>query len=119
MRKRIGTKIYDTDTAILVDTLDSGIQIYRKKNSPQFFVYNPNGKLPREQFFELPPEQAEKYFDYDKVDGSRKVKGSTKNILFSEYDSARIKLFADRLGISMSKFLIMLVDKYEQEQNRK
>lgn len=116
MRKRVGTKLYDTDKAVLVDTLDDGIQVYRKKNSPQFFLYNPNGKTGPEMFCELPPKQAEIYFDYSRIDGSKKVKGSTKQILFSEYDSARIKLFADRLGMSMSKFLLMLVDRYEAEQ---
>lgn len=116
MKKRIGTKLYDTDKAVLVDTLEDGIQVYRKKNSPQFFIYNPSGKTGKEMFYELPPDRAEIYFDYSKVDGSRKVKNSNRLIRFSEYDSARIKLFSDRLGISMSKFIITLVDRYESEQ---
>lgn len=115
MRKRVGTKIYDTDTAILLETRDDGIQIYRKKNSPQFFIYNPNGQTGPEMFAELPLDMVNDYIDFSEVTASKKVKESTKKILFSEYDSARIKIFADRLGLSMSKFLVMLVDRYEQE----
>ena len=112
MKKRIGTKIYDTDTAILIDTLSDGIQVYRKKNSPQFFVYNPNGKDKHEMFFELPPEQTEKYLASDET--SQRVKGSGSTILFSKHDQNRIRQLAYKNGMSMSKFLLSLVDEYER-----
>lgn len=111
MRKRIGTKIYDTDTAVLVDTTPEGIQIYRKKNSPQFFVYNPGGDGKREMFFELPPEQAERYMT---VSDERRVKESGAYIQFSPYDRDRIKRLAHSRGMSMSQFILMLVDEYER-----
>ena len=113
MRKRIGTKLYDTDTAVLVDTLDDGIQVYRKKNSPQFFLYNPNGKTGPQMFFELPPEDAEKYLSKPDRTSTR-VKGSTRKVLFSVYDSDRIRILATKQGMSMSQFLLMLVDEYEK-----
>lgn len=113
MKKRIGSKLYDTDTAILVDTLPDGIQVYRKKNSPQFFMYNPNGKDKHEMFFELPPEQTEKYLtDVSKL--STVVKAGTTRVMFSPYDAARIKNISATLGMSMSKFLLSLVDEYEK-----
>lgn len=112
MRKRIGSKLYDTDTAILVDTLPDGIQVYRKKNSPQFFVYNPNGKDKHELFFELPPEQTEKYLTNDEA--NQRVKGSGSTILFSKHDQNRIRQLAYKNGMSMSKFLLSLVDEYEK-----
>ena len=115
MRKRIGTKLYDTDTAVLVDTLEDGIMVYRKKNSPQFFLYNPNGKTGPEMFFELPPEQAEKYLSIPD-DASKRVRGSIRKIQFSEYDYHRINLHATRQGMSMASFLLMLVDEYERRQ---
>ena len=115
MRKRIGTKIYDTEKAVLIDTLPDGIQVYRKKNSPQFFLYNPNGQNKHEMFFELPPDQIERYLNDDESD--KKVKGSTKKIQFSPYDTERIRKLATKNGMSMSKFLLMLVDEYERSNN--
>lgn len=118
MRKRVGTKLYDTDTAVLVDTTPDGIQVYRKKNSPQFFLYNPKGKTGPEMFYELPPEDAEKYLS--RPDQTRtKVKASGATVLFSPYDRDRIKRLANRQGMSMSQFLLMLVDEYENKDRSK
>lgn len=117
MRKRIGTKIYDTEKAVLVDTLPDGIQVYRKKNSPLFFIFNPNGKTGREMFFDLPADQVEKYMTIpDEAD--RKVFQSRADVRFSKYDRDRIKRLANTQGMSMASFLLMLVDRYEAEQNR-
>ena len=114
MRKRVGTKLYDTDTAVLIDTTLDGIQVYRKKNSPQFFLYNPNGKTGPEMFFELPPDQTEKYLcDPDRT--RTKVKASGATVLFSPYDRDRIKHLANKQGMSMASFVLMLVDRYEKE----
>lgn len=115
MKKRIGTKVYDTDTAILVETTPDGIQVYRKKNSPQFFLYNPNGKNKHEMFFELPAEETAKYIGVSD-DQSKRVKDSNAMIRFSPHDQDRIRKHASALGMSMSKFLLMLVDEYEKQQ---
>lgn len=115
MKRRIGSKNYDTDTAELIDTLPDGIQVYRKKGrSREFYLYNPNGKIAREMFFDLPPEEAEKYMDNGT---SKRVRDSTYNIKISEYDRNRIMRLANRLGLSMPKFLLMLVDEYEKKNN--
>ena len=114
MRKRIGTKVYDTDKAELIETLPDGIQVYRKKNSPQFFLYNPNGDNKHEMFFELPPEDAEKYLTM--TSDKKRVKASGATVLFSPYDRDRIKHLATKNGMSMSQFLLMLVDEYEHRQ---
>ena len=116
MRKRVGTKIYDTDTAILMDTLPDGIQVYRKKNSPQYFVYNPNGKSGEEMFFELPPDSIDKYLVIPNT-AQTKVKGSSATVRFSPYDRDRIERLASKQGMSMAQFILMLVDRYEAEHN--
>lgn len=113
MRKRIGTKIYDTETAVLIDTLPDGIQVYKKKNSPQFFLYNPNGDDKHEMFFELPPEDAERYL-HQPDEASTKVKGSTKMVQFAPAEVIRLKNLAYKLGMTVREFLLMLVDEYEQ-----
>ena len=113
MRRRIGTKEYDTEKAILVDTTEDGIEVYRKKNSPQFFLYNPKGKVAKEMFFELPAEQAVKYLD---VSGDKTVRNTSKTIKFSDYNIARIRRHATEQNMTMAQFLLMLVDRYEQEQ---
>jgi hypothetical protein len=114
MKKRIGTKIYDTDKAVLVETRDDGSQVYRKTGrSREFFLYNPAGKNKHEMFFELLPEDAEKYLPKP---SETKVFGSPYKIIFSPYDSDRIRRNALKNKMSMSKFLLMLVDEYEQRQ---
>lgn len=113
MKKRVGTKLYDTDKAVLVDTLTDGIQVYRKKNSPLFFVYNPHGKTGTEMFFDLPSEQTEKYLSVT-GDESRLVSTHSKTLKFSDYNIARIKRLANRQGMSMAQFVLMLIDRYEQ-----
>ena len=113
MRRRIGTKEYDTDKAILVDTTPDGIQVYRKKNSPQFFLYNPNGMVAKEMFSELPAEESLKYLD---ISGDKTVRNTSKTIRFSDYNIARIRRHATSLNMTMAQFILMLVDRYEQEQ---
>lgn len=115
MKKRVGTILYDTDKAILVDTLQDGIQVYRKKNSPLFFIYNPNAGNKHEMFFDLSPEDAEKYLAIT-GDESRTVSNHSKTLRFSDYNIARIKRLANSQGMSMAQLILMLVDRYEQEQ---
>ena len=114
MKRRIGSKNYDTDRAELIDTLPDGIQVYRKKGrSREFYLYNPNGKIAREMFFDLPPEEAEKYLPQGEL--SKRVAGNNYHIAISEYDRNRIMRLANRLGLPMTKFLLMLVDEYEKK----
>lgn len=115
MKKRIGTKIYDTDTAVLVDTTPDGIQVYRKTGrSTEVFIYNPNGKNKHEMFYTLPEDQAQKYLPAVKT-GSR-VFGSSNTVRFSPDDRNRIKLLAEKKGMSMAQFILSLVDEYERSE---
>ena len=115
MRKRIGTKIYDTDTAVLVDTLDDGVLVYRKTGrSQEVFIYNPNGKNKHEMFFDVPEDEAQKYLPEEEL--SDKVYGSTKMVQFSPNDIVRLKAHAYANGMSIRQFILMLVDRYEKEQ---
>lgn len=114
MKGRIGTKHYDTDKATLIDTLSDGIQVYRKKGrSTEFFLFNPQGTVAREKFFDLPPEQSEKYMDKTDI-ADKKVYRSGVNIQFSQYDKNRIMRHASKRGMSMPQFLLSLVDDYEK-----
>lgn len=115
MRKRIGSKIYDTDKAVLVETRDDGIQVYRKTGRSQdVFLYNPNGKNKHEMFFELPPEDAEKYMP--EVNNSHMATNSGQTVRFRPYDFQRIKRLAKNSNMAMNNFIVMLVDEYEQRQ---
>ena len=111
MRKRIGTKLYDTDKAVLVDTLPDGIQVYKKKNSPQFFLYNPSGENKHEMFFELPADQAEKYLPNPDTE-SKITSNVSKAVKFSDYNIARMKRLAG--GMPVAQFILSLVDEYER-----
>ena len=114
MKGRIGTKTYDTDKAELIDTLPDGVQVYRKKGrSTEFFLYNPSGTTARTRFFDLPAADAEKYMTVS-PDESRIVYKSGVYVQFSKYDRDRIKRLANLQGMSMSKFILMLVDEYER-----
>ena len=115
MKGRVGSKHYDTDKATLIDTLLNGMQIYRKRGrSSEFFMYNPEGSTAKEKFFDLLPEQVEKYIPENT---KSKVSISNSNtIRFTPYDIERIRQHAFRNGMPMSKFLLMLVDEYERQQ---
>ena len=113
MRKRIGTKMYDTDTAVLVDTLDDGVQVYRKTGrSQEMFVYNPNGKTGKEMFFDLPTDQAIKYIPENTK--SKRATVNSNTIRFKPYDIERIRQLAFYNGMPMNNFVMMLVDEYER-----
>lgn len=117
MKKRIGTKTYDTDKSELIETSEDGIQVYRKKTgTKEFFLYNPEGKLGREMFFDLPIDQAMKYIPENNK--SRITVKNSNTLRFSPYDLERIRQHAVRLGMSANKFVLMLVDRYEQETDR-
>jgi len=111
MRKRIGTKTYDTEKSELICTTSDGLFLYKKKNSPQFFLFNPFGKKTSEMFFDMPPEEAEKYVP---ISEERNVRNSNSIVRFSNYDQSRIRKLAIKNGMSMSQFLLMLVDEYER-----
>ena len=114
MKGRIGTKHYDTEKATLIETLPDGVQVYRKKGrSTEFFLYNPSGTVAREKFFDLPAEQALKYMD---VSEDKRVYQSGASVRFSNYNLSRIKRHATQNNMSMAAFILMLVDRYEQEQ---
>lgn len=113
MRKRIGTKTYDTEKAILMDTLDNGIQVYRKTGRSQdVFIYNPNGKTGREMFFDLTGDQAEKYMP--EVNDSYRATNSGQTVRFRPYDFQRIKKLSGEINMTMNNFVVMLVDEYER-----
>lgn len=113
MKKRIGSKTYDTDKADLIETRQDGVQIFRKKaGMREFFLFDPNAKTTREMFRDLPADQAAEYLP--KEERSRMVRGSNSLVRFSDYDMERIRSFAAENGLSISKFLLMLVDEYER-----
>lgn len=116
MRKRIGTKLYDTDKAVLVDTLQEGVQVYMKKGFRQdFFLYNPSASNKHEMFIDLPKEQSEKYLKYLPEEKTGSIAHGSNNIVrFSPDNRNRIKRLASARGMSMASFLIMLVDEYEK-----
>ncbi len=117
MKGQIGTKHYNTETAELIKTLPNGFRIYRKRgrSNSECFLYNPNGKTVKESFFPLSPADSEKYLPaLDETDTG--VYRSGASVRFSNYDRDRIKRLALLEGMSMASFLLMLVDRYEKEQ---
>lgn len=114
MKARIGTKNYDTDKAVLVETREDGVQVYRKKNRSSFFLYNPNGKNKYERFIDLDLDDAQKYMP-DLNRQSKNVTTSSKTVKFSDYNIARIKRLAGPLP--MAQFILMLVDEYERNHD--
>lgn len=112
MRKRIGSKIYDTDAAELLETRTDGIQIYRKTGGlREVFLYNPRGQNKYEMFSDLPEDEAEKYTG--PVDLSESINGTHKTVQFFPADLAKIKRLASQKQMSKRAFIMMLVDEYE------
>ena len=113
MKGRIGTKHYDTDKATLIETLPDGIQVYRKKGrSTEFFLYNPQGSVAREKFFDLPAEQAIKYLP--KNTASKRATNKSYKIQLTPYEHERISRLALANGMPMNRFILSLVDEYER-----
>lgn len=116
MKKRIGTKIYDTDKADLIKTLPDGVQIYRKSaGMREFFRYDPNAKAPRNMFRDLPSDQAVEYLPTEERD--RRTTNVSPTVRFSAYDLDRIRKLATKNGMPVNRFLLMLVDEYERRMN--
>lgn len=115
MKKRLGTKVYDTEKATLIETRSDGIQVFRKKGrSAEFFRYDPNAKAPHDMFRDLPADQAVRYLPENTK--SKAATNSGNTLRFRPYDLERIRQHATRLGIPANRFVMMLVDEYEQEQ---
>ena len=107
-------KTYDTRRAELIETRPDGIQVYRRKGrGTGFFLYNPEGTTPREQFFELPNEEAMKYIPENTQ--SRMATTNSNTIRFTPHEHERIKTLAFKQGMPMNRFVMMLVDKYEAD----
>ena len=107
-------KTYDTRRAELIETRPDGIQVYRRKGrGTGFFLYNPTGATPREQFFELPNEEAMKYIPENTK--SKSAPHGSSQIQFVPYDLERIRTLAFKQGMPMNRFVMMLVDKYEAD----
>lgn len=115
MKGRVGTKNYNTETAVHIGTLIDGTKVYRKKSRPnEVFLYKPQGKTAKERFIDLPPEEALKYIPENKLSKSAPRNGSSR-IQFRPYDHERIRRLALSKGMAMNNFVMMLVDKYEAD----
>ena len=112
MKGRVGGKHYDTDNAKLVELKRDGTRVYRKDSrSTSFFLYDPKGKTAKTRFRDLSGEEAIKYLPQD---APRKMVENGCTIRFTPYDKERIRKHAILKGMSMNKFLVMLVDEYER-----
>ncbi len=116
MKARIGTRNYDTDKAVLVETREDGVQVYRKVGRARdVFLYNPSAKSKKEMFADVSADESEKYLDSAKTGES--VCRTTYSVKFSPNDRNRINRLANRRRMSMSKFILMLVDEYERSHD--
>ena len=113
MKGRIGNKRYDTEKAELIETRPNGTEVYRKTGrTTSFVVYDKNGKTNSERFQDVPGEEALKYLP--KKAEKKFVNNNT--IRFTPHDMNRIRRHSVSLDMPMGKFLVMLVDEYEQRK---
>ena len=115
---QIGSKHYNIETADLMESLPNGFQVYRKRgrSSAECFLYNPKGQTIKESFFPLSPKDSEKYMGPISEDKGNYRSGA--NIQISKHDRDRIKRMAMKEHMSMTQFILMLVDRYEQDTDR-
>ena len=118
MKGQIGSKHYNTETADLVDTLPNGFLVYRKRGRSygECFLYNPKGKTVKECFFPLSPKDSEKYMT-PQEESNKTVFKNGATVVFSKHDRDRIKRHALHERMSMTQFILMLVDRYEQDRS--
>ena len=114
MKGRIGTKHYDTEKSILIETKENGMQVYQKKGrSLEYYIYNPSGNTTKEKFLDISYEEIVKYIPVNKK--SKAPDRTASRIRFTPYDLERIKTLAIKNKMPMNKFIIMLVDEYERK----
>lgn len=128
MKKRIGTKLYDTDTAELVCDYDLG-KVYRKKTgNGEFFVHNEKTGIIIALEYDTAKEIIKANAPKDVFDNlfSLKGKDTTKKMIpisMSDYDKLRLKRASAKRKMSMSEYIVWLIEQDEkrllnkQEQN--
>ena len=117
MRGAVGSKHYDTEKSELIRTDPDGTQIFRKRTRPtDFFRYNPAGETARQRFQDLTPEEA--LILIPENTASQRSSSNSNTVRFKPYDLERIRILATEQGMPINRFLIMLVDQYEQDRKR-
>lgn len=116
MRKRIGTKLFDTEKSDFI--CESGIgNIYRKRTGlGEYFACDDTKIFPLEYDVakdlvkENAPDAYEKLFTLRDKDNVKKV----ISFSISDYDKAKIRRMSAKRKMSMSEYLIWLVDQDEK-----
>ena len=124
MRKRIGNKIYDTDTSQFVCHTPQG-DLYKKRSSLEFFVWKTGDRDPvtvswpdannlvktygtREQYIAM-------FTAYDKSTDPHK--GSSTQVRLSSYHRIKATRNAQRLGLSLKAYIERLIDRDDANHN--
>ena len=118
MKKRIGTKLYDTDRSEFI--CESGMgKIYRKRTGlGEYFAYNEDRDkvipleydLAKEIVKDVDRSVYEKYFSLrGKSDEKRLM-----NFSFTEYEIAKLRRFSSQRNRTMSRYIIWLMEQDEK-----
>lgn len=118
MKKRIGTKLYDTDKSEFICDSTMG-KIYRKRTGlGEYFAHNES----RDKIIPLEYDSAkeivkeadraayEKYFSLrDKSDEKKLV-----NFSFTEYEIAKLRRFSSQRKMTMTGYIVWLMEQDEK-----
>ena len=130
MKARIGNKTYDTTKCANICRISGTSRfLCMKKSRREFYIYDKNASNKYDMFQDVPYDEAKEIaamyasaedykYAFPKNAGSTRVKDSGAFIQFSQHDRDRIKALAAENRMSMSKFLLMLVDEYENSKRR-
>ena len=119
MKKRIGTKLYDTDTSELVCEYDMG-KVYRKKTGDgEFFVHNEQTGIIIALEYDTAKEIIKENAPQDVFDSlfSLRGKDTVKKIIaisISDYDKLRLRRASAKRKMSMSEYIVWLIDQDEK-----
>lgn len=128
MKARIGNKTYDTTKCANICRISGTSRfLCMKKSRREFFIYDKNANNKYDMFQDVTDDKAKEIaamyasdedykYAFPPNAGSTRVKASGATVPFSRYDRDRIKALAAENRMSMSKFLLMLVDEYEKRK---
>lgn len=119
MKKRIGTKLYDTNKSELVCEYDMG-KVYRKKNGDgEYFVHNEQTGIIIALEYDTAKEIIKANAPQDVFDAQFSLRGkdTVKKMIaisMSDYDKLRLRRASAKRKMAMSEYIVWLIDQDEK-----
>ena len=126
---RIGNLRFNNEKSELICTTPNGT-LYRKiSSSRKFYLYNPRGKTNKEKYTTISWSEASNLVrtygtseqwmkTFTVLDKSTNTKAEGRvSIMLDPYHRIKVQRNADRLGLSMTEYVLRLIDRDDDNRN--